>query len=442
MDRKNIPIEIICESIASLIFLLDREKNIIEVIGKLENYGLKKEDIIGKNIQNLPVFKDEEIENLFNFKDKINKLELKIGEQKRYAIAKLIELKEEYSKYLVVFHDITEEELLKIRLEEEEEILYEWENLAEKSVAGIYMYDQDFRFIYVNDAACEIFGRPKDKIIGEKIFEFIYEDDRNLIKELAEKRFSGQIESASLNLRVKRPNGEIRYCYVAGRVGKYKGKKIIIGTGIDITERVKLEEKLKEEAKLLEETLNGTINALAKVVEIRDPYTSGHQLSVSILSEHIAREIGLKEKEIREIVWASLLHDIGKISVPSELLILPRKLTPIEFSIVKTHPIVAYNILKVIPQFEKISQIVLQHHERLDGSGYPRGIKGNEILKEARIISVCDVVDAMITHRPYRPALTLDEALNEIYINRGIKYDEEVVNICIDLLKKKGLSFK
>jgi putative nucleotidyltransferase with HDIG domain len=213
-----------------------------------------------------------------------------------------------------------------------------------------------------------------------------------------------------------------------------------MGTIIDITEMKEYEEELKKEQKLLEKTLEGTIYAIVKIVETRDPYTAGHQVKVAKLSEAIAKEIGLKN--IKEILWASLLHDVGKISVPSEILVMPRKLNPIEFGVIKTHPITGYNIVKVIPNFEKIAEIILQHHERLDGTGYPKGLKGEEILKEARIIGVSDVVEAMISHRPYRPALTIDDALEEIYKNKGIKYDKEVVEVCIELFKSKKFSLE
>ncbi|MFN4227149.1 MAG: HD domain-containing phosphohydrolase [Candidatus Ratteibacteria bacterium] len=440
---ESILYKLIFRNIPCIVFLLDKEKNIIEVNEKIEDYGLKTKDLIGENIFNLPFLNPKDLENLFNFKNKLIKIYLAFENQKRYVLAKLNELDLDNPKYLLLFHDITDQELLKIKLKEDEEIIIEWESLAEKSLAGIYVYDENYNFVYINPTFCNIIGYSKDELIGKKkSYEIVYEKDIDLVKEMAEKRFSGQIDSASFILRVKRPDEKIKYCYVSERVGRYKGKKVIVGTAIDITEKIELENKLNEEKKLLEQTLNGTIHALSKIVEIRDPYTAGHQLSVSVLAEKVAKELGLKEEEIKQILWASLLHDIGKISVPSEILVVPRKLTSIEFSIVKTHPIVAYNVLKVIPQFEKISQIVLQHHERLDGTGYPRGLKGDEILKEARIIAVCDVVDAMINHRPYRSALTLDEALNEIYMNRGLKYDEKVVDICFDLFKKKGFSFK
>jgi len=169
-------------------------------------------------------------------------------------------------------------------------------------------------------------------------------------------------------------------------------------------------------------------------------YTAGHQVRVSKLSVAIAKKMGLEN--IREILWASLLHDVGKISVPDDILVLPRKLTPIEFEIVKTHSITGYNIVKVIPGMEKVAEIILQHHERIDGTGYPKGLKGEEILKEARIIGVSDVVEAMVYHRPYRPAFSLNDALEEIYKNRGIKYDKEVVEVCIELFLSRKFSFE
>lgn len=435
--------ELICSNIPCIIILLDKDKNIVEINKKITDFNQKIEDILEKNLYDLPLFNSKELDELFNKKGQLVKLKIISGKnQTKYTIGKLIELKEKTAKYLIIIHDVTEEELLKIKLEEEEELVKEWFNLAEKSVAGIYIYDENLDFIYVNSSFCDIVGYSKDEIIGKKkTYELVHPEDVNLVKELARKRLSGEIDYASFNLRFQRPDGKIRYCYAIGRVGRYKGKKVISGTLIDITERIELENKLKEEHHLLERTLNGTIYAISKIVETKDPYTAGHQLNVSKLSESIAKEIGLDGKTVKEIIYASLLHDIGKISIPSEILVLPRNLTPIEFSIIKTHPIIAYNILKVIPNFEKIAEIVLQHHERLDGSGYPKGIKKNEILKEARIIAVSDVVEAMVNHRPYRPARTLDEAFEEIHKNKKIKYDEEIVDICIYLFTKKNFSF-
>jgi len=187
--------------------------------------------------------------------------------------------------------------------------------------------------------------------------------------------------------------------------------------------------------------MEGAINTIAKIVETKDPYTSGHQQRVSKLAETIARKMKLPQEKIEGIRISSLVHDVGKISVPAEILNKPIKLTEIEFNLIKDHSQAGYDILKSIKFPWPIEKIVLQHHERLDGSGYPRGLKGEDIIIEARIIGVADVVEAMSSHRPYRPALGVDAALEEISKNKGILYDPEAVDICIKLVREKGFEF-
>ncbi len=433
--------EFIFNLIPCAIFLLDENKNIIEVNERIKDYfGYEIEEIKGKNLYQLPI-KKEEIEELFEKIGKIARINFLTKDGKsKIGMGLLSEIKGERKKYILIIHDVTEEELLRLKLKEKETILKEWEEFAEKSLAGIYIYDENFNFLYVNPAFCEVWGLPREEIMKKKAYELVYPEDIPLVKEIAQKRFSGEIEVASFILRALDKNGKLKYGKVAGRVTKLGDKKVIMGTVIDITEMKEYEKELVSKHQLLEKTLEGTIYAITRIVETRDPYTAGHQVKVAKLSEAIAKEIGLKN--IKEILWASLLHDVGKISVPSEILVLPRKLNPIEFGVIKTHPITGYNIVKLIPNFERIAEIILQHHERLDGSGYPRGIKGEEILKEARIIAVSDVVEAMVSYRPYRDALTLEDALEEIRKNKGIKYDKEVVEICIDLFKRKKFSFE
>ena len=185
----------------------------------------------------------------------------------------------------------------------------------------------------------------------------------------------------------------------------------------------------------------GTINTVAKIVETRDPYTAGHQLKVSKLATAIAREMKLPQDKIKGMRMASLIHDIGKISLPAEILSKPTKLTKMEIEVIKSHPQVSHDIIKQIEFPWPIAQIVLQHHERINGSGYPQGLKGDEILLEAKIIGVADVVEAMSSHRPYRPAFGIDKALEEISQNRGILYDPEVVDACLKLFKEKRFMF-
>jgi PAS domain S-box-containing protein/putative nucleotidyltransferase with HDIG domain len=204
---------------------------------------------------------------------------------------------------------------------------------------------------------------------------------------------------------------------------------------------LRLELKLQQSYKKLQKTMEGTINIVAKIVETRDPYTAGHQLKVSKLATAIAREMKLPPDKIEGIRIASLVHDIGKISIPAEILSKPTKLNEIEYSLIKDHSQIGYDILKTIDFPWPVAKIVIQHHEKINGSGYPQSLKDNKILLEARIMGVADVVEAMSSHRPYRPALGLDKALEEISQNKGILYDPEVVDTCIKLFKEKGFKF-
>jgi len=213
--------------------------------------------------------------------------------------------------------------------------------------------------------------------------------------------------------------------------------------------REKLEEMVSERTAELEQTLGklrktleGTIRAIALTVEIRDPYTSGHQKRVADLSCAIARKMGLGEDRVEGLLMGGSVHDLGKIAVPAEILSKPTRLTPDEINLIRQHPKAGHDILKPLEFPWPIARMVLEHHERLDGSGYPRGLSGNEILLEARILAVSDVVEAMSSHRPYRPALGLDRALGEIEEKKGILYDPDAVDACTELLRTKGFNLK
>jgi putative two-component system response regulator len=212
-----------------------------------------------------------------------------------------------------------------------------------------------------------------------------------------------------------------------------------------------LEAKVRERTQALLATVNhlqksiiGTINLVASTVEIRDPYTAGHQRRVSDLAAEIANEMGLTLPQAEGIRLAGLVHDVGKIFIPAEILGRPGKITDIEFAIIKTHAQVGYQLLKPIDFPWPIALIVHQHHERMDGSGYPRGLSGEEIILEARVLAVADVVEAIASHRPYRPALGIDKALEEINAKAGILFDATVVEACILLFREKefGLAWE
>lgn len=210
------------------------------------------------------------------------------------------------------------------------------------------------------------------------------------------------------------------------------GKAVrMIGVLRDITNRKRDEENLRISLDNLGAALRSTVHALGTTTEKRDPYTAGHQERVTRLACAIAREMGLEHERIEGLRAAGLLHDIGKISVPAEMLTKPSLLSEFEMAIMKTHPTVGHEILKEIPFPWPVAMIVLQHHERLDGTGYPAGLRGEEILLEARILAVADVVEAMASHRPYRASLGIDLALQEIQKNAGRLYDSQVVEACL-----------
>lgn len=191
----------------------------------------------------------------------------------------------------------------------------------------------------------------------------------------------------------------------------------------------------------LKDSLSGTVESIGKMVEARDPYTSGHQKRVAELAVKIAKEMNLEGKMIEGIKFAALIHDIGKIQLPSEILTKPTKLTELEYEMIKTHPSTGYEILKNIHFPWPIAEIVYQHHEKIDGSGYPRGLKGEEILLEARIITVADVMEAISSHRPYRASLGVEFALEVVEKGKGSEFDAKVVEACLNLFKDKNFKF-
>jgi len=206
-------------------------------------------------------------------------------------------------------------------------------------------------------------------------------------------------------------------------------------------ERKNYEEELKRSLEKFTRALNGTVKAMAMAVEIRDPYTAGHQRRAADLARAIAQEMNLAPEKVEGIQLASMIHDIGKISIPAEILSKPSLLSNLELSLIKIHPQVGYDILKEIDFPWPIAKTVLQHHERLNGSGYPSGLKNGDILLEAKVLAVADVVEAIASHRPYRPAFGTKEAIDEITRKQDILYDPAAVQSCLRLFQDKEYSF-
>ncbi len=307
--------------------------------------------------------------------------------------------------------------------------------LFENAPLGLSISDQDGNLIAYNKAMLT----PGEYTNGDfesagNIFSLFYDNDqKDSVFSKAEQ--TGFIEQEEVSL--KRKNGGKYFALMSLRAFSIKEQPFWLIMVHDITRRKTYELKLRESLSQLQKTIEGSIMAMMKVVEIRDPYTAGHQERVAELAASIATEMKLSEEVIKGIRMAALIHDIGKICIPYEILGKPTMLTSQEFDIIKTHSKAGYDILKPVDFPWPVADIVHQHHEKLDGSGYPRGLKGNDILLEARVICVADVVEAMATHRPYRPARGVETALNEIRENKGILYAPEVVEACLAVLARK-----
>ena len=303
----------------------------------------------------------------------------------------------------------------------------------ELPLIGIAITSPEKGWLEGNDRLTTILGYPWQELRNMNWADLTHPDDLAADVEQFNRVLTGEIESYMLEKRFIRKSGAVIWTSLAvGCVRKKDGAvDYFVALLEDITER-------KESVNRLRRSLGATIQAMAVTVEERDPYTAGHQRRVSDLARSIATEMGLPADQIDGIRMAATIHDLSKISVPAELLSMPRKLTDIEFNLIKTHSRSGYDILKDIEFPWPIARIILEHHERMNGSGYPQGLRGDNILIESRIISVADVVESMASHRPYRPSLGIDAALEEIGKNRGILYDDNVVDVCLRLFHEKG----
>lgn len=289
--------------------------------------------------------------------------------------------------------------------------------------------------IEANNAAAKYYGWPTEQFKRMKIQDFNTLPPEDVKKEIEKARTQKQVR---FEFRHRLHDGSIRDVEVLSSRINVEGKDILHSIIHDITERKYAENKLQETLNHLKRAIGATIQVMVSAVESRDPYTAGHQIRVSKLACAIATEMGLPQEKIEGIRMASSIHDIGKLSIPAEILSRPKRLTDCEFSLIKEHPRKGYEILKDVESPWPLAEIVYQHHERMNGSGYPRNLKDDEILIDARITAVADTVEAMASHRPYRPALGIEVALEEIEKNKGTCYDSTVANACLKLFREKG----
>ena len=338
---------------------------------------------------------------------------------------------------LGVGRDITKRKKVEEVLHQSEE---RYRTILDEMADAYFEVDLAGNYTFVNDTVCRHLGYSREELIGTTFRgQMIKEEFEKIYKAFGKIYMTGKPES-DIFYKLLRKDGTTRFAEMTGFPLKNQQGEVVgfRGIGRDITERKQAEEEHQQSFELMRKALRATVQAISMTVEMKDPYTSGHQQRVSDLARSIATEMGLSADQLEFIRAASAIHDIGKIAVPAEILSKPTKLTDLEFSIIKTHSQSGYDILKDIEFPWPVADVILQHHERMNGSGYPQGLKGENILMGARILAIADVVEAIASHRPYRASLGIDFALEEISRNKGILYDVDAVDACLRLFREKG----
>jgi PAS domain S-box-containing protein/putative nucleotidyltransferase with HDIG domain len=346
-----------------------------------------------------------------------------------------------------------------------------YRKIIEQMSEGALTVSVDGIVLFANQSFANMLNVPLEQVIGSSIFNWVTIDQRELLqsqlkfKDESVRRFELSLTTQTgvavpiyLSVTLMRDETANFFSLVANDLTEQKRLAAIVAskklaqqllTASEqsrhilnqlLSEQEAAKNKISEQLLQLKDNLKDTVHAIATIVEMRDPYTAGHQVRVTALAAAIATEMGLPADQIEAIEVAGMVHDLGKIQTPAEILSKPGEISELEHNLIKTHPQAGYDILKGIHFPWPIADIVLQHHERLDGSGYPHGLKDSEILLAARILSVADVVEAMSSHRPYRASLGIDAALAEIAAHRGTLFDPQVVDACTHLIQEKKFS--
>ncbi len=408
----------------------------------LQLFNFKEEnEMVGRDFIELisPDFRNSMIkrmERLINKREEKSPVEVEVLVGK--GETKWVEIFDSYVKFndnpsiISIIWDITEKKITEEK----------FARLFTSIFDGVYESTPDGRLLTVNPALVKMLGYDSaEELLSKPIKELFFnpEEREDLVQKIEK---NGELRN--FELKLKRKNGSILYVLDNSRAKRDRKGKVISyeGTLTDITKRKTAEERLKMSYEKLKKIVESVINAMVKMVETKDPYTAGHERHVAKLASEIARELGFPDEKIEEIRMTALIHDIGKMFIPSEILVKPGKLTEEEFAFIKLHTYHGYEILKTIDFPWEVAPVVLQHHERFDGSGYPQRLKGDEILMEAKILSVADVVEAITFHRPYRPGHGVEKAIQEISQFRGILYDPDVVDVCLKLFREKNFKFE
>jgi PAS domain S-box-containing protein/putative nucleotidyltransferase with HDIG domain len=321
-------------------------------------------------------------------------------------------------------------------LRESEEYL---RNLISHASVPIVVWTPNLSVTEFNQAFERLSGLSREDVLGQPLDILFPAESRDASLEHIKKATGGERWEA-VYIPIATKGGAVRLVLwnSANISDRWGQPAVTIAQGIDITEHRQAEQRIAETLNRLRVAMGGIIQVVSATVETRDPYTAGHQKRVANLARAIAREMGLSEDRVDGLRTACVIHDLGKISIPAEILSKPTKLSEIEYKLIQAHSQRGHDILQGIDFPWPVAEMVLQHHERMNGSGYPKGLKGENILLEARILAVADVLEAMASHRPYRPTLGMDAALEEIEKNRGILYDPVAADTCLKLIREKG----
>ncbi len=322
--------------------------------------------------------------------------------------------------------------------------LYELnEEVLENSPAGIIRLDSSLRVIYLNPEIIkllELKSESLESLNGEILKNIPKINDPKLLEMMQDLKNGLEV---SIELKITSQVHQAKHLEVKGvpifDYGDFSGAVLLFN---DITENIEAEAKLKRSFEMLQKATGDIIQAMSSTSEMRDPYTAGHQKRVKELAVAIGKKMKIDQEQLEGLKFAGIIHDIGKISVPSDILSKPGKINQMEYEVIKNHCQVGFELLSTIEFPWPISTIVHQHHERMDGSGYPLGLKGEEMLLEAKILAVADVVEAMTSHRPYRAALGTQKALEEIQAHKNDHFDPHVVDACIKLFKEDQFKFQ
>jgi PAS domain S-box-containing protein len=300
----------------------------------------------------------------------------------------------------------------------------EWRRAIDAIHDPIFIHDTDFRIIRANRAYAERAGMDVKEVLGRRYWD-VFPTQRAPLESCVRALHAGEGEmEEELEFESGRTY-HVRSFMVTEETGHHRYTVHILR---DVTARKKVEREVQAQEQRIRRGLIQSVQALGHAIEKRDPYTAGHQGRVADIAAAIAERIGLENDRVEGLRMGSMIHDIGKLAIPAEILNRPGPLSEVELRMIRMHPRAGYEIVEDVDYPWPVAEMILQHHERLDGSGYPRGLDGDDILEEARILAVADVVEAMTSHRPYRPALGPEVALREIEGGRGRLYDPDVVD--------------